>query len=211
VRGRAFSVRRGGIPQSPPPAVPAPFGKGAFGAGTDQPAPKSPLALRTACPPPHPPPEGAGLFGQGGGIPQSPPPAVTAPFGKGAFGAETDQPAPKSPPCPKNCLPTPSSAPCGGGPFRSGGAESPSHRLRRCQPPFTRGPLERGRTSQRRKAPLALRTACPPPHPLPAGAGLFGQGGQNPPVTACGGASPLWQGGLWSGDGPASAEKPPLP
>ena len=158
MRGRAFSVRRGGIPQSPPPAVPAPFGKGAFGAGTDQPAPKSPLALRTACPPPHPPPEGAGLFGQGGGIPQSPPPAVTAPFGKGAFGAETDQPAPKSPPCPKNCLPAPLSAPCGG-----------------------------------------------------RGYAFSVRGVRNPPVTACGGASPLSQGGLWSGDGPPSAEKPPLP
>ena len=33
---------------------------------------------------------------------------------------------------------------------------------------------------------------------------------RNPPVTACGGASPLWQGGLWSRDGPASAGKPPL-
>ncbi len=33
-----------------------------------------------------------------------------------------------------------------------------------------------------------------------AGPGGDGEGMRNPPVTACGGASPLWQGGLWSGD-----------
>ena len=108
------------------------------------------------------------------------------PFGKGAFGAGTDQPAPKSPPCPKNCLPAPSSAPCGGGPFRSGGAESPSHRLRRCQPPLARGPLERGRTSQRRKAPFALQKDTFKNRRTAALLRLIKQGGRTPaPCFSC--------------------------
>ncbi len=35
--------------------------------------------------------------------------------------------------------------------------ESPSHLLRKCQPPLARGPSERERTSQRLKAPFALQ------------------------------------------------------
>ena len=32
---------------------------------------------------------------------------------------------------------------------------------------------------------------------------------KNPPVTACGGDSPLWQGGLWSGTGAFKHPSPP--
>ena len=70
--------------------------------------------------------------------------------------------------------------------------ESPSHLLRKCQPPLTRGPLERKRTSQRQKAPLAKGGRAAGRSPVAGGFYMTNprvvlcRGGQRPPLRFSG-------------------------
>ena len=117
----------------------------------------------------------------------------------------------EKPPCPKNCLPAPSSAPCGGRAFSVREVRNPPVTASGGASPLWQGGLWSGDGPASAEKPPCPKNCLPAPSSAPCGGGPFQSGGRNPPVTACGAASPLWQGGLWSGDGPASAEKPPLP
>ena len=113
------------------------------------------------------------------GIPQSPPAAATAPFNKGASGARQGPSSAQKPPlskggatkwrgdsiCRKSVGRGDPGAPFSGGEgFRTPEPlkekESPSHRLRRRQPPLARGPLEQDRDLQASKSPPCQR-GCP--------------------------------------------------
>ena len=131
---------------------------------------------------------------------------MPAPFSKGAFGTGTDRFAPKSPPCQRGegrrtqsggggiLHDEPESGLVQGRPLAAHvffleylvwNTESPSHLLRKCQPPLTRGPLERKRTSQRRKAPLAKGGRAAGRSPVAGGFYMT-----NPRVALC-------RGGRW--------------